>query len=396
MGSSHISLKEKLFIPTLILAIFLVNTFSFSIAVALIDVAESFDITAGTASQLFNVNRFAGLITGIIMSALTLKFKLKSLLLAGLGIYGMGLIGSSLSLDFSAMLFFQFFLGMGGPAVIILVYALIGANLPLQKRGWAVGLMWSTAFVTSVIANLLAGAVVQAFGWRELLLYIYFPISVAVLTLSYFVISSKPFQKPTIDKQEFKKAFREILKSKSAIGCLVAVTSIFFLATTTYYAPSFLRTQFAISVAEAGTYAAIVGATGIFGALIVGKLINRTGRRPIPILMAIIAGIATIILTLMPNVFSSVAIWGLSMFSISMVETALYSLALEQSATYRGSMMSFNQTFRYLGTVLGLSLGGVVLNFFGENYQLLLTIFGSSGILCSATVILLAKDPCKY
>ena len=394
MGETH-NIRVKLFIPTLILAIFLVNTFSFSISVALLDVAKSFSISAGTASQLFNVNRFAGLITGLIMSALTVRFKLKSLLLAGVGIYGIGLVGSSLSIDFTTMMLFQFLLGMGGPAVIILVYALIGANLPLQKRGWAVGIMWSTAFVTSVIAYLLAGAVVQTLGWRQLLLLIYFPISIVTLILSFLVISSKSFQEQATVKPEFKRAFKEVLSTKSTIGCLAAVTSVFFLATTTYYAPSFLRMQFSISVAEAGTYAAMVGATGIFGALIVGKLINRIGRRPIVIWMAVIAGFSTMILTLMPNVFSSAAIWGISMLSVSMVETGLYSLALEQSSTYRGSMMSINQSFRYLGTVIGLSLGGFVLNFFANNYQLLLGIFGISGIICAAFVLLLAKEPCK-
>ena len=394
MGETH-NIRVKLFIPTLILAIFLVNTFSFSISVALLDVAKSFDISAGTASQLFNVNRFAGLITGLIMSALTVRFKLKSLLLVGVGIYGIGLVGSSLSIDFTTMMFFQFFLGMGGPAVIILVYALIGENLPLQKRGWAVGLMWSTAFVTSVIAYLLAGVVVQTFGWRQLLLLIYFPISIVTLILSFLVISSKSFQEQTPVKSEFKRALKELLSTKSTIGCLAAVTSVFFLSTATYYVPSFLRTQFSISVAEAGTYAAMVGATGIFGALIVGKLINRIGRRPIAIWMALIAGTSTMILALMPNIFTSAAIWGISMLSVSMVETTLYSLALEQSSTYRSSMMSINQSFRYLGTVIGLSLGGFVLNFFGNNYPLLLGIFGISGIICAAFVLLLAKEPCK-
>lgn len=387
--------RVKLFIPTLVLAVFLVNTFSFSISVALFDVAASFSISVGTASQLFNINRFAGLLTGIIMSALTIRFKLKPLLLAGIGIYGIGLLGAALSLNFTTMMIFQFFLGMGGPAVTILVYALIGANLPVQKRGGAIAIIWATAFVTSVIANLLAGAVVQAFGWRQLLLYIYFPISLATLSLSFLVISSKPFKDQTTVKPEFKRAFKEILSTKSAIGCLAAVTSVFFLATTTYYAPTFLRMQFAISVADAGIYAAIVGATGIIGALIVGKLVNQIGRRPIAIWMAIIAGISTISLTLMPNVFSSTAAWGVSMFSISMVETALYCLVLEQSSTYRGSMMSINQSFRYLGTVLGLTIGGFILNLFVDNYQILFMIFGSSGIICAAFVILLAKDPVK-
>jgi predicted MFS family arabinose efflux permease len=249
--------------------------------------------------------------------------------------------------------------------------------------------------MTSVIVYLLAGAVVQTLGWRQLLLLIYFPISILTLILSFLVISAKSLQKQTIAKPESRRTFREVLSTKSTIGCLAAVTSIFFLATTTYYVPSFLRTQFSISVAEVGAYAAMVGATGIFGALIVGKLINRTGRRPIAIWMALIAGISTMTITLMPNVFSSTAIWGISMLSISMVEPSLYSLVLEQSTTYRGSIMSINQSFRYLGTVIGLTVGGFILNFYADNYQLLLGIFSIAGIICSGSVLLLTKEPCK-
>jgi predicted MFS family arabinose efflux permease len=388
-------IREKLLIPALVLAVFLVNTFTYSLTVMLLDVAKSFSVSVGTASQLFFVSRLFGLITGYVLSTLALRYKLKSLLLSGILIYGIGLLGSALSPNFISMLIFQTLLGTGGSAVIILVFVLIGVDFQLEKRGWVMGLMYSTYFAAGVIVNATSGFFIQAFGWRPLILCIFFPLSIATLFFSFLVIRVKPFLGEVTQKHEFRRAFKQILSNKSIIGCLLAGMLLFSFAVTFYYTPSFLRTQFSMSVAEAGSIAATIAIIGVFGSLIAGRLINRAGRRPVAIWMAVVGGISNLVLVLMPNIFSSLAALCVSMLSLSMVETAFSSLVLEQNPTYRGTVMSINVSFRYFGIFIGLSLGGLVLNTFANNYQLLLGMFGVLAILSASFLMTLTKDPTR-
>jgi hypothetical protein len=43
-----------------------------------------------------------------------------------------------------------------------------------------------------------------------------------------------------------------------------------------------------------------------------------------------------------------------------------------------------------------LTIGGLVLNLYANNFRLLMTIFGASGIALAPIVLLLTKDPTRH
>jgi hypothetical protein len=47
------------------------------------------------------------------------------------------------------------------------------------------------------------------------------------------------------------------------------------------------------------------------------------------------------------------------------------------------------------GVILGLTFGGLVLNLYANNFQMLMTIFGAAGIALAPLVFLLTRDPTK-
>jgi MFS family permease len=72
----------------------------------------------------------------------------------------------------------------------------------------------------------------------------------------------------------------------------------------------------------------------------------------------------------------------------------LNSLVIEQVPKHKGTMMSVNGVFQSVGLVLGIALGGLVLNSFVNNFQLLMTIFGVLALFSVPILIFIAKDPC--
>ena len=107
------SLRSRLFLPTLLLGVFLTFKFTIFLSNAMINVAATLKITVGTTSQILTISSLVGLIVGFIMGFLTVKFNHKSLFLLGVALFGVGALGWFFASDFTALLFFSFFLGIG-------------------------------------------------------------------------------------------------------------------------------------------------------------------------------------------------------------------------------------------------------------------------------------------
>jgi len=110
---------------------------------------------------------------------------------------------------------------------------------------------------------------------------------------------------------------------------------------------------------------------------------------------AAISGVFAVLFTFVPNEWISVGFWTVCACAISMNLAGLDNLILEQVPKHKGPMMSMSRVFQSIGLVLGVALGGLVLNSFVNNFQLLMTIFGVSALISVPILLLLAKDPCK-
>jgi predicted MFS family arabinose efflux permease len=390
------SLRSQLFLPVLILGEFLTFTFFVFFINAMVNVASTLKVTVGTASQILTLGSFVGLIVGLAVGFLAVRFKHKSLFLFGAAFYALGALGCFFAPDFPSMLFFNIFIGIGGTMIAIMVFALIGDSLPLQKKGLAIGL--ATAAGTG-LANLimpqLTSVVTNTLGWRAVLLWVILPISVACLLCGFFVLPSKPRQLQAANKPQYVKAFKQILTNKSAVACVVgtALMWVSFLMPT--YAVSFFRLHFQESLTTGAIFYSIASAMLILGDIVGGRLINRIGRKPLTVVAGVIQGVFAILFVFVPNEWASVVMWmGNAAFGGVML-TALIGLVLEQVPGFRGTMVSLNASFRYIGSIVGLSISGLVLNLYANNFQILYPMFGAAGVASAAVVFLFAKDPCK-
>jgi predicted MFS family arabinose efflux permease len=387
--------KTLLLLPALLLGMSLAFTVNVFFSTLLVDIAASFKVSIGTASQLGLISSIIGLIMGFAMFSLSIKFQHKSLFLFGIAIFGIGTLGFFLAQNFATLLLFQSFIGVGSSIIVIMIYTLIGELFPLEKRGWAVGLAVAAMGASYIIVGPFSGLISDIAGWRAVLLWLIFPFSLACFALGSLVVPSKQPQLQSPTMSLYSKAFRQILLNKSAMACVIGTTLFTCVGVVPFYAVSFYRLVFAVSPFIGGVFSSIAAVGAILGGIGGGRLINRCGRKPLTVTASLVSGISAIIFSYMPNMLISVAFWAISAGTAAITLSALFSLALEQVPSFKGSMMSINSTFQNTGTILGLIIGGLVLNIYHNDFQLLMTIFGTLGIASAPIIFLLAKDPCE-
>ena len=389
------SFKRRLLLPVLLLGHFLITTFTVSLGVLLVDVSSSFKVSIGTASQLSTLTLVTGLFMGFAMGILAIRFRHKALFLFGTVTYSVGALGCFYAPNFPTMLITQLFFGIGAPMVSVMIFALIGEFFPLQNRGSMMGLVWSTTYFAFATVAPLAGFIANIAGWRSILLWFIFPTAIACLIAGWLVIPSTLHHPQASGKSPYLEAFKRILSNKSAMACVVSTALLFFFATIPTYVATFYRVDFGLPRGTVALFAIPPAVGGIFGAAIGGRLVNRYGRKPLTVTAAFISGVLAVLFAFMSNVWVAFALQTLSASFAAVAVTGLYSLILEQIPEFTASMMSVNGSFRYIGGILGVAVGGLVLNSFGNNFQILMPIFAASNIALAPIVIFFAKDPTK-
>lgn len=389
------SFRRALLVPTLIFCVFLVWTVYVFLSTLLVNISSSFNVSIGTASQLIMVGTLTGLIVGLALSAVSIRFKHRSLLLFGLSIFAIGALGFFFSWNFAAAVFSEVLVGIGASMISVMVYTLIGEQLPLERRGWAVGLAMSGVMTAFVIVAVLSGAIAGIAGWRMVLLWLIFPLSLACLILVLVIVPSNQPQPQSADNPSLMQAFKKILLNRSPMACMLSTALTACIAVVPVYAVSFYRLAYAVSPATGGAFSSIVAVGGIFGAALGGRMVNRIGRKTLAATAVFISGVSAILFTFIPNEWISLAIWGVSAFTIAMTWAGLPSLNLEQVPEYRGSMMAIASSFDNSGTVLGVIIGGLVLNLYANNFHFVMVIIGALGASAAAVLLFFAKDPCK-
>jgi predicted MFS family arabinose efflux permease len=389
------SLKSQLFVPALLLGMFLTFTFEVFLSNAMVNVASSLKVTVGTASQILTISSFVGFIVGLAMGFLTVRFKHKSLFTLGIALFGVGALGTFFAPDFASILFFSIFFGIGAAMIGIVVFALIGDFLPLEKKGMAIGLVMGGVFIANLVMPQMTSLITNAAGWRAVLLWVILPISIVSLLFGFIALPSKPQKEQIVNKPQYLEAFKQILSNKSALACQIGTAFANFAFLAPVYAVSFYRLYFDQSLSTGAIFYSIASAMGIMGVIVGGRLINKIGRKTLAVVASVISGVFAVLIAFMPNAWASAAMWMVSAGFASMSIVGLNSLALEQVPSFRGTMMSLNGSFRSVGVIAGLILSGLLLNLYANNFQSLYVMFGICGVASAAVVFLFANDPCK-
>ncbi|NLE03290.1 MAG: MFS transporter, partial [Crenarchaeota archaeon] len=283
--------------------------------------------------------------------------------------------------------------GVGSAMASAMSLTLIGTLLPLEKRSKAVGWTMAAGSLTFVIGAPLSVFIAGLASWRTVLLWLFLPISLTGLILAYFGVPKIDKKNISIKKDAYLMSFKQVLLNKSATSCLVGYA--FFAAAQVWglFSVTFYRLRFGIPVEYASVILVVMTLTVALGSIIGGQFVNRIGRKK----LAIVAlGVSNSLIVLFVFASNFLIVFALDLISVCLRGigvTAVTNLTLEQVPKARGTMMSLSTVFGALGGAIGVSTGGIVLDYLG--FSALAIVFGLLTLVAVGIVYVFTKDPHK-
>jgi MFS transporter, DHA1 family, inner membrane transport protein len=386
------------FVASLALAFFGTSMLDVLSSLFLVDITKTFLGTSSLAtiaivSQIVTISSIVAMTTGLLNGFFSVRISHKKLLLFGALCIVIGSIGCLLAPSLLFMQIFYPFDGIGTILVASMAFTLIGESLPLEKRAKSVGWVTASGVFSTGLGFALAGYIATFGIWRTYLLLYALPVSVVALAVAYLLIPSRK-SISTQTNYSIKASFKQVLVNKSAIACLVSHTLMNAASMWSFFAATFWRKQFLLSVQETAIITVAVVMVYALGGVIGGRLVDGAGRKPVVVVTWVARGLLILGIVFMPTFWSALLLSFVATLVGGFALTAGHTLNMEQAPNARGTMMSLSATFGALGSGIGGAVGGLALaSAFG--FQALGATLGLLGIAAAILVYLLAKDPTK-
>ena len=356
------------------------------------EIAQTFGTTVGIAGQIVTAASLAGMIVSPFLAALSIKYRPRTLLLAGISLITVSALGCSLAFSYASTLAFYSLSGLGAAMVTPMIMTIIGETIPEERRAGTIGLVNASTPTLSTLMGLTITWIVSG-GWRTAYLLFVFPVTSACLVLAVLGLRS------TADSEQRRGAprsirggFREILRNRSALACLLGtILTQMAWAGTMWYIVSFYRQHWSLPTELVGVIWSSNTFVYMIGSMLCGRVVPRIGRKRLTGLAALIVGLLMIVYPNAPNYYVSIISHLTIAFTLALWTSSSSDLALAQVPEYSGAMMSLGMGSSRLGGAMGSALGGLVLTLGG--YSLLGIASGLAGIVAFLVIFLYARDP---
>jgi predicted MFS family arabinose efflux permease len=375
----------------LVIAVFATTVIDVLIPLYLVDIAKTFQVTPAIAGQIKTFSALATIIPALLMGLLVMRFKAKSLLVAGVFFIVLAALLSYLSTSIAQMQIFYSFNGIGSVLVSGMTLVIIGEFYPTQTKPQAVGALLSASTLGRAIGYPLSAQISHFGSWRDPFLLLVLPVSLVGIALVFFYVPSGNAVDKSIDgKASYWTGFRGILRNKSAVVCLVfqiLFTSLFTIGT---FGVAFFQETFKISTNTASAILFGAALIGAFGSFISGRLYKPGGSKMLTVVASLLSGVLAMVAFYIPALwivllfrYASLCLWGIATASGA-------TLMLDQVPHLKGSMMSLRLAVSGIGAALGVAIGGLVLTLF--DYQTVAFVLGAVGVAGAIILAVAAKE----
>jgi MFS transporter, DHA2 family, methylenomycin A resistance protein len=385
------------FVASIALAFFGTSMLDVLASLFLIDITKTFFgfsnlATIGIVSQIVTISGIVAMTAGLLNAFFSVRISHKKLLLFGALCIAIGSLGCLLAPNLIVMQIFYPFDGIGTVLVASMAFTLIGESLPLERRARSVGWVTAAGIFSTGVGFAIAGYIATFGTWRTYLLWYSLPISIAALVIAYLLIPSRPYAPASTNVQTIKDSFKRVLGNKSATTCLVGHALMNAASMWSFFAATFWRKQFLLSVQEAAVITVVVVMVYAVGGVVGGRLVDRRGRKPLVVITWVVRGLLIIGIVFMPTFWSALFLSFVATLVGGFALTAGHTLNLEQASCARGTMMSLSATFGSLGSTIGVAVGGFALaSTYG--FQALGATLGALAVAAAILVSIMAKDP---
>ncbi|MDB0439209.1 MFS transporter [Clostridioides difficile] len=158
-------------------------------------VTEDLGFSRSEFSLYYTVIALSTMVIALFMGKLAKKFKIKSIMLVGCVLAGIGYIGYSYANSIYVFYLMSIFSGLGLGMTTLTPLSIIISNWFVEKRGLALGLTFMGSGVGGMIFNPVANYIILNYGWRQSYLVLGIIILVTTVPIVLIFMSEKPSDK---------------------------------------------------------------------------------------------------------------------------------------------------------------------------------------------------------
>lgn len=264
---------------------------------------------------------------------------------------------------------------------------LIASESPIERTGWALGLLASANLAGSLIGPLLGGYIADTVGIRNDFIIVGIIMGLAGLLATVF-IHEDYVPKDNVEKLSISKLKEQIPEFNSIIALCVAsfIYAICIMSlqpVISVYIKGILPSNTENIAFIAGAVFSAMGIAQLMSSSPLGKLVDKIGPRKVLVISLIYVGILNIPQAYVSDVYQLAIIRFLQGFGLGGMLPALNTyLSSKTPREFTGQVFSYNQSCLFLGYFLGAVGGASLMAWLGFT-----TLFWVSGGLFIITAL---------
>lgn len=256
---------------------------------------------------------------------------------------------------------------------------LIASESPIERTGWALGLLASANLAGSLIGPLLGGYIADTVSIRNDFIFVGIIMGLAGLLATVFIHEDyKP--KANVEKLSISKLKEQIPEFNSVIALCVAsfIYAICIMSlqpVISVYIKGIVPSDTENLAFIAGAVFSAMGIAQLISSSPLGKLVDKIGPRKVLVISLIYVGILNIPQAYVSDVYQLAIIRFLQGFGLGGMLPALNTyLSSKTPREFTGQVFSYNQSCLFLGYFLGAVGGASLMAWLGFT-----TLFWASG-----------------
>ena len=242
---------------------------------------------------------------------------------------------------------------------------LIASETPIERTGWALGLLASANLAGSLIGPLLGGYIADTVGIRNDFIIVGALMGLAGVLATIF-IHENYVPKPNPEKLSIRKLKEQIPEFNSIVALCVAsfIYAICIMSlqpVISVYIKGIVPSDTENLAFIAGAVFSAMGIAQLMSSSPLGKLVDKIGPRKVLVVSLIYVGILNIPQAYVSDVYQLATIRFLQGFGLGGMLPALNTyLSSKTPREFTGQVFSYNQSCLFFGYFLG-SIGGASL-----------------------------------
>ena len=242
---------------------------------------------------------------------------------------------------------------------------LIASETPIERTGWALGLLASANLAGSLIGPLIGGYIADTVGIRNDFIIVGTLMGLAGVLATIF-IHENYVPKPNPEKLSISKLKEQIPEFNSIVALCVAsfIYAICIMSlqpVISVYIKGIVRSDTENLAFIAGAVFSAMGIAQLMSSSPLGKLVDKIGPRKVLVVSLIYVGILNIPQAYVTDVYQLAIIRFLQGFGLGGMLPALNTyLSSKTPREFTGQVFSYNQSCLFFGYFLG-SVGGASL-----------------------------------